>query len=83
LFDSSQRGEKGIQDEAVGLVERAIGLASRLGRPVMPLERELLATELRGVETRLDRIVYELYGMDGKDVEVVEGLAERGSAEEN
>ena len=57
-------------DELVSLVERMLELHKR--SPRLPQEKESLQREIESTDGRIDRLVYELYGLTEEEIGVVE-----------
>ena len=60
-----------LHDEMVKLVERMLELHKR--SPRLPQEKESLQREIESTDTRIDRLVYELYGLSEEEIRIVEG----------
>ena len=57
-------------DKLVSLVERMLELHKR--SPRTPQEKESLQREIESLDTRIDRLVYELYGLTEEEIRIVE-----------
>ena len=42
--------------------------------PRMPQEKESLGREIESTDGRIDRLVYELYGLTEEEIRIVEGV---------
>ena len=69
--DSGQVADE--RDSAlVDCVERMLAIGKQLHTAVLPQERELLAREWAAVDSRIDRLVYDLYGLTDDEIALVE-----------
>jgi len=59
------------RDKLVSLVERMRELHKR--SPRLPQEKESLQREIESTDGRIDRLVYELYGLSPDEINIVEG----------
>ncbi len=41
--------------------------------PRTPQEKESLAREIESTDRRIDSLVYELYGLSGEEIRIIEG----------
>jgi len=57
-------------DELVSLVERMLELHKR--SPRLPQEQEMVKREIESTDGRIDRLVYELYGLTDEEIKIVE-----------
>jgi hypothetical protein len=55
----------------VSLVERMLALHKQ--SPRTPQEQERLQREIESTDAQIDRLVYELYGLTGEEIKIVEG----------
>ena len=55
----------------VSLVERMLALHKQ--SPRMPQEQAVAKREIESTDKRIDRIVYELYGLSEEEIRIVEG----------
>ena len=62
--------EKAMHDKLVLLVERMLALHKQT--PCTPQEQEMVKREIESTDTRIDRLVYELYGLTEDEVKIVE-----------
>lgn len=67
----SKPSDKASHDKMVSLVERMLELHKQ--HPNTPHEQEALAREIRDTDSQIDRLVYELYGLTGDEIGLVEG----------
>lgn len=57
----------------VGLVEGMLGLHKRQAEARLPQEKEMLQHQIQATDGQIDRLVYELYGLTGEEIKIVEG----------
>jgi len=55
----------------VSLVERILALHKQ--SPRTPQEQEMVKREIESTDGRIDRLVYELYGLSEEEIRIVEG----------
>jgi hypothetical protein len=67
----SDPAEKAMHDKMVSLVERMLELHKR--SPRTPQEQEMVKREIESTDVRIDRLVYELYGLTEDEIKIVEG----------
>ena len=60
-----------MHDKLVSLVERMLELHKR--SPRTPQEQEMVKREIESTDRRIDRLVYELYGLTEDEIGIVEG----------
>jgi hypothetical protein len=66
----SDPADKARHDKLVSLVERMLELHKR--SPRLPQEKESLQREIESTDGRIDRLVYELYGLSEEEIRIVE-----------
>jgi hypothetical protein len=66
----NKRANKARRDKLDSLVERMLELHKR--SPRMPQEKESLQRESKSTNGRIDRLVYELYGLTEDETGIVE-----------
>jgi hypothetical protein len=66
----SDPADKAQHDKMVSLVERMLELHKR--SPRTPQEQEMLKREIESTDGRIDRLVYELYGLTEDEIKIVE-----------
>jgi len=57
----------------VKLVERMLALHEKLAMGRIERERTVLGYQIEATDRRIDRLVYELYGLTEEEIRVVEG----------
>jgi len=71
LINFSDPADKARHDKMVSLVERMLDLQRRT--PRTPQEQEMVKREVQSTDNQIDRLVYDLYGLTGDDIKIVEG----------
>jgi len=66
----SDPADKARHDKLVSLVERMLELHKR--SPRLPQEQEMVKREIESTDGRIDRLVYELYGLSEEEIRIVE-----------
>ena len=56
----------------VALVERMLDLQTQLAGAAMPHDRERLRRQIEATDREIDDLVYELYGLTGEEIRLVE-----------
>ena len=59
-------------DQMVELVERMLSLNERLDEAKIESERTVIQHQIDATDRRIDRLVYELYGLSDEEIEIVE-----------
>ncbi|MBI5560130.1 MAG: N-6 DNA methylase [Deltaproteobacteria bacterium] len=72
-IDFKNPKEKSLHDKMVSLVDRMLGLNKKLRKVKTPHDRELIERHLKATDNRIDKLVYELYGLTEEEIKVVEG----------
>ena len=62
--------EKAVHDKTVSLVERMLALHKQ--NPRTPQEQQMVKREIESTDKRIDRLVYELYGLTEEEIRIVE-----------
>jgi hypothetical protein len=57
----------------VSLVERMLSLHKSLTSTQNPQEADRLSREAEAVDRSIDELVYQLYGLTGEEIKIVEG----------
>jgi hypothetical protein len=60
-------------DKMVELVQRMLALHKQLRKAKTPHEQESLKRTIAATDNQIDALVYELYRLTERDIEVVEG----------
>ena len=75
-IDSKNRTDKAQHDKLVGLVEKMLVLTPKLRAAQSDKERATLQNAVTATDRQIDQLVYELYGLTGEEIQLVEGSAE-------
>jgi hypothetical protein len=65
--------DKAKHDKMVRLVERMLDLNKKLAAAKVPDEKTKLQRQISATDKNIDELVYELYGLTNKEIEIVEG----------
>ena len=57
----------------VTLVESMLGLRKSLASAQSPSDKEGLERQIESTDGRIDKLVYELYGLSPEEINIVEG----------
>jgi hypothetical protein len=72
-IDFSNPTEKTQHDKLVTLVETMLKLQKKYHDVRMERDKELYERQIKVVDAQIDRLVYDLYGLTGEEIKVVEG----------
>jgi hypothetical protein len=64
--------DKSIYDRIVKLVDRMLDLYKKLSKAETPHDREVLQRQIDATDRRIDRLVYELYGLTEEEIRLIE-----------
>jgi hypothetical protein len=56
------------------MVERMLDLHKKLHAATLPADKKLYQRQIEAIDEEIDRLVYELYGLTEKEIEIVEKL---------
>ncbi len=74
-IDFSDPSDVARHDKMVALVERMLDLHRRLPEAKTRDDRELIERRIAATDAEIDALVYELYGLTGEEIAIVEGTA--------
>ncbi len=57
----------------IALVERMLALQRKLAAATIPADKELYQRQIEATDRQIDALVYELYGLSGEEITIVEG----------
>jgi hypothetical protein len=63
------------QTQVEQLVERTLDLHKKLVAAAIPADKELCQRQIEATDHQIDALVYELYGLTGEEVAIVESAA--------
>jgi len=72
-IDFSNPAEKAQHDKLVALVDNMLELQKKHHDARMEQDKELYERQIKFVDTQIDRLVYDLYGLTEEAVKAVEG----------
>jgi hypothetical protein len=72
LIDPASPADVQRHDRLVALVEQMLALHRQLAAARMPQEKELLQRQVSATDRAIDALVYELYGLTGEEISIVE-----------
>ena len=73
----SDKTDKATHDRMVTLVEQMLELHKKLAAARTPQEKTALERQIASTDTQIDRLVYDLYGLTGDEIKIVEGKTEK------
>jgi len=59
--------------QLVALVERMLALHKKLATATIPADKTLYQRQIAATDRQIDALVYELYGLTGEEIAIVEG----------
>lgn len=65
--------DKKLHDDMVTLVERMLDLHKRVAAAKTGQEKTVLQRQIEGTDKQIDKLVYELYGLNDEEIAIVEG----------
>ncbi len=74
-IDFSKSADKPRHDKLVNLVDKLLGLMPRLRQARSESERMTLQNAVTAADRQIDALVYNLYGLTEKEIQLVEGSA--------
>ena len=72
VIDFSSAADKSRHDRLVALVEQMLALHRQQAGARTPQEQTALARQIAATDTRIDRLVYDLYGLTDDLIRIVE-----------
>jgi len=60
-------------EKMVALVEQMLALHKKLAAATIPADKELYQRQIETTDRQIDALVYELYGLTGEEIAIVEG----------
>jgi hypothetical protein len=73
--DGSKHADLARHDRLVGLVDKMLALMPKLRAAKTEAERQTLQNAVTATDPQIDALVYELYGLTGEEIRLVEGHA--------
>jgi hypothetical protein len=75
VINFTDKSDKTAHDRMVKLVEQMLELHKKLARVRTPQEKIALERQIAATDTQIDALVYELYGLTGDEIKIVESAA--------
>jgi hypothetical protein len=73
IINFSDPKDKGYYDKMVELVERMLSLHKELESAITPDEKTRMQRQIDTTDQQIDRLVYDLYGLTEKEIQIVGG----------
>ena len=73
VINFADKSDKAAHDRMVKLVEQMLELHPRLAGARTPQEKTALERQIAATDMQIDALVYELYGLTGDEIKIVEG----------
>jgi hypothetical protein len=73
-IDFSNPADVARHDRMVALVEQMLDLHKKLAAAAIPEDRALYERRVESTDQQIDALVYELYGLTGDEIAIVEGV---------
>ena len=80
IIDLSTESDKSRHDQLVKLVEQMLELHQGLSAARTPQEQTALQRQIAATDARIDRLVYDLYGLTPEEIAVVEATVTPAAA---
>ena len=75
VIDFSNRSDKAFHDQIVTLVEQLLAFNGKLSAARTPQEKISLERQITAADAQIDRLVYDLYGLTGEEIKIIEGAS--------
>ncbi len=72
-IDFDKKNEKSLHDEIVNLVETMLQLNKEKQQTTTPDKLEQLNTRIKYTDDKINKLVYQLYGLSEEEIGIVEG----------
>jgi uncharacterized coiled-coil protein SlyX len=72
-IDFNNPAEKKMHDDLVSLVEKMLELNKQLQKTHFDSEKESIERQIAATDKKIDKLVYELYGLTEEEITIVEG----------
>jgi type I restriction-modification system DNA methylase subunit len=73
--DLSKARDKSRRDEVVRLVEEMLAAKKEMAKALMDTDKDFWAHKCADLDAKIDRLVYDLYGLTEAEIAIVEGSA--------
>ena len=71
-IDFSNKSDKAAHDRMVKLVDRMLDLHKKLATAKSPLDKERIPRNIEATDRKIDKLVYDLYGLTEDEIRIVE-----------
>ena len=71
-INAENPADKTRRDRVAKLAEQMIALHQRLSTSKTPQEKTVLERQITASDTELDRLVYDLYGLEEDEIKIIE-----------
>jgi hypothetical protein len=71
-IDLKDKSQKLLYDEIERLVETIMQLKNSFSGTKLPIDHNRIANRITASENKIDKLVFELYGLNKKDIEIIE-----------
>jgi hypothetical protein len=72
-IDFTNQDEKAQHDKLVSLVNNMLDLQKKYGEARIERDKELYERQIKIVDAQINGLVYDLYGLTGEEIEIIEG----------
>jgi hypothetical protein len=72
VIDFSKSSDKLLHDKMITLVDRMLNLHQRIIKVKAENERTIIQRQIDATDNQIDQLVYELYGLNKKEIEIIE-----------
>jgi type I restriction-modification system DNA methylase subunit len=73
IIDDKNKHEKILHDEIVKLVDQLLKLNEEIREQKLEMKRKLIQRKIDYCESRINEIVYQLYGLTEEEIKIIEG----------
>ena len=71
-INASSRSEPKLKEQIIGLSEQMLMLTEQMNRAKTAQEKSIFQRQIKATDQQIDQLVYKLYGLSEKEIEVVE-----------
>lgn len=75
VIDPANKADKAIRDQIVTLVDQMISLHKMRSGSKTPHEQTVIDRQIIAIDSQIDRLVYDLYGLTEEEIKLVEATA--------
>jgi adenine-specific DNA-methyltransferase len=73
LLDLSKKSDKIIHDKFISLADKMLELKKKEAHEKNPQLKTMISRQIEGADKAIDEAVYDLYGLTGDEIEMIEG----------